>query len=187
MPCTTSTTSATVRTDLNASGLSELPIRGLSWTMRSTASMLSMSRSSPSRASMLMRSASMPNVSRRMATMRWYSWSLVMACSPAAVRPLLLAVGGDERAQRLHAGEVATGVLGVGRQRDAVALLQGQAQFQRVDRVQAQALVEQRRGRVDVVRGHVLEGHRGDDEILDLGFKRLHWPAPIRNSPSGAR
>ncbi|MNI92670.1 hypothetical protein D3C73_1504980 [compost metagenome] len=77
---------------------------------------------------------------------------LVMAV-PGALR----LAGGDELAERAHAGEMATGFFRVGREADTVLLLQRQAQFQRIDRVQAEAFHEQRRGRIDVLRGDVLQ------------------------------
>lgn len=66
------------------------------------------------------------------------------------------------------------GFFGIGRELDAIALLQAHAQFQRVDGIQAQAIAEQGRGAVDVLGGQVFQVEGLDDELLDILFQVLH-------------
>src|SRR4051812_43812627 len=81
---------------------------------------------------------------------------------------VVLAAGGDEAGKRGDAAEMAPGLGGISRQRDAIALLQRHAEFERVDRVQPEAFDEQRLRRRDVLRPDVLERERGDDQLLDF-------------------
>ena len=109
--------------------------------------------------------------------MRSKSSFLVMVLSCAAQFRLGAAT---KRASACDAGEVLPGFLRIRRQGHAIALLQRHAQLQRIDRVQAQAFDEQRRGRIDVVRADVLQRQGRDDQFLDLKLKWLHAGPPAK-------
>src|SRR5690606_14387783 len=76
----------------------------------------------------------------------------------------------DVRRQRPQRGEDAAVVLPVGAQLEAVAARRRQCQFQGVDGIQAQAVAEQRRFRVDRRRVQVLDVQRFDQQGGELAF-----------------
>lgn len=59
-------------------------------------------------------------------------------------------------------------------QRDAPALLDGKAELEGVDAVEAEPFAEERLIRVDVLRPDVFEPERGNDEGLDFGDQISH-------------
>ncbi|MNF08155.1 hypothetical protein D3C80_2085000 [compost metagenome] len=78
---------------------------------------------------------------------------------------------------------MATGVLGIGVDLDAEVLLQGQAEFERVHRIQAQAFAEQGLLVVDVLHGDVFKAQGIDDQLLDITVQVLLWIAHLRRAP----
>src|SRR5690606_25499655 len=80
------------------------------------------------------------------------------------------AVGFDVRGQRAQRGEDAAVFLAVRAQLEAVALAHGQRQLQRVDRIQAQAGVEQRRLGIDGARIDLVEIQGLDQEFGEFTF-----------------
>ena len=65
-------------------------------------------------------------------------------------------------------------VLAFGVEDDAVAVFQGQTEFERVDRVEAETLVEEWSGGVDVVRLQALQVQGLDDELFDVVDEWIH-------------
>lgn len=70
--------------------------------------------------------------------------------------------------ERVDAAEMLPGFFRIRRHRHAIAFLQGQAQLQGINRVQAQAVNEERGLGVDVLRLNVLESQRRNDQFFDL-------------------
>ena len=69
------------------------------------------------------------------------------------------------------------GLLGVRRHAHAIAFLQGQAQLQRIDGIQTQAIHKQCLAGIDVLRLNVFQRQRGNDEFFDFLLKLKHVKA----------
>src|SRR5262249_20467400 len=79
----------------------------------------------------------------------------------------------DELREGPHGGEPAAILAGVRAALDAVALLDGHRQVERIDGIEAESLGEERRGGVDVGGRDVLQHQGLDDEALELQFQIL--------------
>src|SRR6266850_42610 len=159
---------------LNSCGLTRLPVISCSLIARSTASMLSRSRSSNRFASSVTRFGSISKLPLRTV----FSCSNICAsvtcrlpdcrCSSRTSLALHQQAKAADRAEIfLHAGVV-------GFELELVALAQRDAELERVDRIQPQALAEQRRVVRDVLGLYVLERQGLDDKPLDLQLQVAH-------------
>ena len=74
----------------------------------------------------------------------------------------------DEIGEGLDGGEMSPGILAFGVEDDAVAVFQGQAEFECVDGVEAETFVEERCGGVDILRLQALQVEGLDDELFDV-------------------
>src|SRR6218665_1125192 len=96
----------------------------------------------------------------------------------------------DELSQRANAAEMATRLFRIGRHADAVALLQGQTQFQCIDRIEAEPVDEQRVLGIDLLRRQVLQIQRVDQQLLDFKLECLHrstFPVLLKNNRESMR
>src|SRR6476619_4779397 len=124
-----STTSWTVRTLLKTSGCILLPVSSFSLTTRSTASMLSISRSEYRFASSVIFDLSNSNISCNISTNIGYMSSLVIALDKVTVcPPSFRPMTGDHDGERTHRRKVATNFFRIARQGYPITLMESHAQ-----------------------------------------------------------